>query len=172
MFNTYQEYLYSPLWKAKREMVLERDWYKCIKCNSNHKLNVHHWSYTTEWWTEPMRTLFTICNECHSTYHITYWNKPTIETTIYFIKEKIKVPATTKELYYFDIHVNKRLKIIEDYLEGTRNHIDSDSYRYVEDIFMDIKIHLAHWEINLEEALEPKTYSSFVKQDRICNLYQ
>lgn len=60
-----------PLWKKKREEILLRDNYKCIRCNSEENLQVHHTCYRTNllYWDYPNDTLETLCSSCHDIAH-------------------------------------------------------------------------------------------------------
>lgn len=62
---TYEEYIASSVWKAKRELALERDGFRCRLCNSGDDLEVHHRSYGDELGSETIDDLTTLCVECH-----------------------------------------------------------------------------------------------------------
>ena len=64
----HQEYINSPKWKAKRQMVLERDNFRCRKCGTGKNLDVHHITYE-HIGNEPIDDLVTLCRECHESVH-------------------------------------------------------------------------------------------------------
>ena len=66
---TYNQQLNNPRWKAKRILILERDNYSCMLCDSNNKLHVHHIKYIGKAWEAPDEYLVTLCSICHKTIH-------------------------------------------------------------------------------------------------------
>lgn len=72
---TYIEQLQHPKWKAKREIILERDSNKCVLChehNEIHKqLHIHHRYYINNHlaWQYPLSALVALCECCHNNYH-------------------------------------------------------------------------------------------------------
>lgn len=64
----HQEYINSPKWKAKRQMVLERDNFRCRKCGTGKNLDVHHITYENIG-NEPLDDLVTLCRNCHEEVH-------------------------------------------------------------------------------------------------------
>ena len=78
--HTYEELLQKQRWKRKREIILNRDSHKCVICQSNDNLNVHHkyyeigklpWEYTSD-------SLYTLCQHCHHLFHEAF--KPLVYT--------------------------------------------------------------------------------------------
>lgn len=65
----YAEYLKTDEWQAKRRVVLKRDDYRCVACNSKVKLQVHHRKYDPRG-TEKLIDLYTLCAGCHHMFHI------------------------------------------------------------------------------------------------------
>jgi hypothetical protein len=66
-FNSYREYLESPLWKSIRAKVLARDRCKCLKCGQEAR-EVHHKSYERGvllGWASKRRHLISLCRACH-----------------------------------------------------------------------------------------------------------
>lgn len=61
-------------YKKWRDSVLERDNYKCIKCNCNKKLHAHH--IFNHWSHKELRLEIsngiTFCEECHKKFHKKY----------------------------------------------------------------------------------------------------
>lgn len=63
-----EEYLQSPEWKAKRELVLKRDNNLCQHCLRRPATQVHHLSYEGVP-NEPLWNLRAICRTCHAAIH-------------------------------------------------------------------------------------------------------
>lgn len=64
----YAQYLQSPEWKAKRQLVLQRSGGKCEGCWSADATQVHHLTYE-HIYNEFLWELVAICNECHRRAH-------------------------------------------------------------------------------------------------------
>ena len=65
-------YLASPEWDTKRKQVLERDLYACQGCgNTGIPLEVHHITYTN-YGSESLSDLVTVCRPCHQSIHDKY----------------------------------------------------------------------------------------------------
>ena len=61
----------DPRWQKKRLEILDRDGWKCRKCQSEEKtLHVHHWLYIKgrEIWEYDDGLLTTLCEDCHKEY--------------------------------------------------------------------------------------------------------
>lgn len=69
IFNSYQEYMQSELWRTKRKRILARDNYRCQKCGSAINLRVHHIRYPDVYGAEPDDDLVTLCDSCHQEVH-------------------------------------------------------------------------------------------------------
>ena len=67
----YSKLLTRPEWKEKRDVILKRDNYTCVKCGSKRMLQVHHLYYSpkTEPWDYPDNALITLCGSCHKRIH-------------------------------------------------------------------------------------------------------
>lgn len=64
-FNTYQEYLKSPLWKSISSRVRATR-KKCLICGSHERLEVHHKRYTRDNLRgKSLRWLCLLCHSCH-----------------------------------------------------------------------------------------------------------
>ena len=68
---SYEDQLERIEWKCFREEILKRDKYKCVKCGSTEKLNVHHKYYIKSLlpWEYHPSTLMTLCDDCHEKLH-------------------------------------------------------------------------------------------------------
>lgn len=64
----YQKKLLDPRWQKKRLQILERDEWKCQKCEVEElTLHVHHKYYNgCDPWDIPDRALVTLCEDCHA----------------------------------------------------------------------------------------------------------
>lgn len=65
------KYTRSKEWKAKRQLVLNRDNNLCQQCGSDgdgRSLHVHHLTYKN-FKNEPLEDLITLCDHCHSGSH-------------------------------------------------------------------------------------------------------
>lgn len=100
MSEKYLEILKNPRWQKKRKEILYRDGYRCAKCGSKHKLNVHHIFYIKGRlpWEYPNYALITLCRSCHLKWHDEHdiIKKPDNDKTIGFgddrDKKKFKKP--------------------------------------------------------------------------------
>lgn len=64
----YRRYLKSSLWNKKRYKVLRRDKFKCVRCGSKNRLQVHHQTYSRVG-KERLSDLITLCKQCHKKKH-------------------------------------------------------------------------------------------------------
>ena len=64
----YLEYLDSEKWKLKRQLVFDRDNFKCQICKDNVSDEVHHLTYE-RLFQEKLEDLLSICTDCHRTLH-------------------------------------------------------------------------------------------------------
>lgn len=73
----YQQGLEDPRWRRLRVKIIERDLHRCLVCEKNTDLHVHHRQYhrdkTTGEWSQPWeyhpKLLVTLCDNCHSIGH-------------------------------------------------------------------------------------------------------
>lgn len=66
--KSYAEKLKDPRWQKKRLEILERDGWKCRRCqNKDDTLNVHHLIYEAKKapWEYPPALLISLCTKCH-----------------------------------------------------------------------------------------------------------
>jgi 5-methylcytosine-specific restriction endonuclease McrA len=63
-FQLHNAYLESSEWKARRNAVLKRDFYRCQACLDATATQVHHLTYR-HWTMEPLFDLIAICRPCH-----------------------------------------------------------------------------------------------------------
>lgn len=69
-FKSYQEYLLSPIWRDKRDMVVQRANGQCEKPGCTSPLEeVHHRRYPKVWGNEPIEWLVGLCAEHHREEH-------------------------------------------------------------------------------------------------------
>ena len=56
-----------PKWKARRKEIFTIDNNRCLNCDSDENLHVHHYSYARgrEIWDYPDEKLITLCASCH-----------------------------------------------------------------------------------------------------------
>ena len=75
--GTYGALLFRPEWRAKREVILKRDFNSCVICNGSIALQVHHRQYhfivkNKKFklpWEYPENLLITLCESCHKRGH-------------------------------------------------------------------------------------------------------
>jgi len=87
----YSNKLKDPRWQKKRLQILERDGFKCIKCNSDkNTLHVHHRWYekNTDPWDYPDIIFQTLCEKCHFGVH---YSKDDILEGIFDILDKLTI---------------------------------------------------------------------------------
>lgn len=66
MNMTYVEKLKDPRWLSLRQVVLQRDRYKCRECGATNGLQVHHCFYEGgDPWDTPERFLMSLCGFHH-----------------------------------------------------------------------------------------------------------
>lgn len=67
----YEERLKDTRWIAKSKAIKVRDNFRCRKCRSNKRLQVHHKVYVSgrKPWEYDDRYLITLCNDCHEKEH-------------------------------------------------------------------------------------------------------
>ena len=72
----YKLELQDDRWILKRNKILKRDNYRCVKCGYQHKLQVHHKyyehypnHYPADAWDYPDTTFITLCDRCHKHEH-------------------------------------------------------------------------------------------------------
>jgi len=69
--EAYEFYLQTQHWQDVRNMVLERDEYRCTSCNSNLVLQSHHTSYKNTWIKDrEINDCITLCKNCHEKWHL------------------------------------------------------------------------------------------------------
>lgn len=69
---SYQRKLQNPKWQRKRLLIMQRDKFRCVYCDSDEKeLQVHHERYIPdrEPWEYPDELLITLCHACHEKKH-------------------------------------------------------------------------------------------------------
>lgn len=71
LLREHKQYLNTKTWEGKRQYVLRRDNYTCVRCGiykSNEKLHVHHKTYKRHK-AEKTSDLVTLCESCHQIVH-------------------------------------------------------------------------------------------------------
>ena len=69
--NDYIKLLASPLWKKRRNEILELKGNECCICHSKENLQVHHLYYekNKKPWEYPDDALVVLCKDCHEKQH-------------------------------------------------------------------------------------------------------
>lgn len=65
----YSRYLKTPVWKAKRLLVLRRCGDTCESCGQRRAEHVHHLKYPETFGLEPLFDLVGVCVPCHRILH-------------------------------------------------------------------------------------------------------
>lgn len=67
----YEERLKDSRWISKSKAIKQRDNFRCTKCRSSKRIQVHHKVYVSgrKPWEYDDRYLVTLCNECHEKEH-------------------------------------------------------------------------------------------------------
>ena len=68
----YKQFLATRYWEIIREVIIYRCKNKCVICNSEKQLQVHHRSYEyrgQEHTEEGLANLTTLCRDCHKKFH-------------------------------------------------------------------------------------------------------
>lgn len=60
----------DPKWPELRQLILERDGHKCVRCGAAHDLHVHHIHPRYFGGQDQPANLITVCRACHTGYHI------------------------------------------------------------------------------------------------------
>lgn len=66
---TYDDYLKTQHWRTFRRLVLERDGHRCVVCNGDKEVHVHHRHYESGRYQENLNDCYTLCKKCHEKYH-------------------------------------------------------------------------------------------------------
>jgi hypothetical protein len=62
----YSKKLKDPRWQRLRLEIMERDGFRCTRCNdAKSTLHVNHLKYTGDPWEAPPEHLETLCETCH-----------------------------------------------------------------------------------------------------------
>lgn len=62
----YRIYLTSDRWRQKRSVRLRMDGFRCVRCDSARRLEVHHLNYDRLGDEDVDRDLITLCRRCHA----------------------------------------------------------------------------------------------------------
>lgn len=105
-YNGYNSGYEDERWKAKKELILKRDNYKCQMCNGIAQ-EVHHINYWAgygvyvgeEVWKSPNMNLVSLCHSCHSEFDKTYCKHTIFIPSVHPIKiSKPIIFAKDKEI--------------------------------------------------------------------------
>lgn len=78
-YNSYRDYLLSPLWKSIRDKVLRG---KCVICDKTDASQVHHRNYLYETLAgQCLDQLIPLCGKCHRKIEFSHRNKRTPQDT-------------------------------------------------------------------------------------------
>jgi 5-methylcytosine-specific restriction endonuclease McrA len=66
--RAYEEYINSPAWRFKRQLVLDRDGGICQGCRKREAQEVHHLTYV-RFGAEMLFDLISVCTDCHDKIH-------------------------------------------------------------------------------------------------------
>jgi 5-methylcytosine-specific restriction endonuclease McrA len=67
-FGWYNEYLTSPLWRERRDCIMERANHRCEVCRKRAAYQIHHLTYARAGRELP-DDLIAVCDRCHDDYH-------------------------------------------------------------------------------------------------------
>lgn len=67
--TAYNIYVTSAAWGKKRRARLEIDQYRCTRCLSVSRLEIHHKTYRRIGWEDVENDLVTLCINCHTAEH-------------------------------------------------------------------------------------------------------
>lgn len=67
--DEYHRYLQTEAWQRKRTERLNIDGWKCCRCGSPHRLQVHHLNYDRVGNEDVHVDTATLCNDCHRIVH-------------------------------------------------------------------------------------------------------
>lgn len=81
----YTEDLLNYNWSLKRLEILIRDSNKCVNCDKNTNLHIHHLLYhhNKRAWEYDNENLITLCSNCHEWEHKDY-GEPTLIRKLYW----------------------------------------------------------------------------------------
>ena len=104
----YLEQLNDDRWLKKSVKIKTRDMFKCVQCDTEHKLEVHHLYYIVDnkVWKYPDKALITLCRSCHQKWHDIYdiefrlkkWNKKTDYQPKFKTKKKNAKPRKVRRV--------------------------------------------------------------------------
>lgn len=92
----YDNYINSKEWQNRRKELFAKRGKICERCGSDRRIHVHHGTYKNLG-SELENELFILCKPCHVEYH-SINKKPTIASTLKFIKHKIKRSSKKKKV--------------------------------------------------------------------------
>ncbi len=115
MAKSYAEKLQDPRWQKKRLEILQRDNWKCVKCDCSTKsLHVHHLLYIKGHnpWEYKDKDLETLCLDCHKNEH---FKSPEV---VY--ERKYEHLLIQKEIPEIIASIDKHIEELTDTLNGNK----------------------------------------------------
>lgn len=64
----YRDYMHSPAWRRRRAQAVKRAGFRCERCGSMRRLEVHHLTYA-RLGAEAPADLRVLCHDCHRRQH-------------------------------------------------------------------------------------------------------
>lgn len=75
-YKDYQDFLNSPFWKAMKEDLKKRDFYKkCHCCGEEGNMELHHIKYKNFLDGASKKNIFPLCRKCHQQTHDISWEQ-------------------------------------------------------------------------------------------------
>lgn len=91
----YHEYLKSIAWQIIRRLALARAHFRCVICNTDQNLHVHHRTYE-RFGKENIEDLTVLCEGCHKLFHDKLAGPPPKQKPY---SDALKMFNETKRLY-------------------------------------------------------------------------
>ncbi len=89
---SYNEYIHSPAWTARRNHYWQTHTKRCVICTSAEYVDLHHMVYTAFDGTEPDSNLVALCHDHHFQYHEQHGSSGNMNaTTLAFIDTQMQL---------------------------------------------------------------------------------
>lgn len=122
----YSEYLKTEYWQKKRQQVIEFWGQRCMVCDSQEGLNVHHRTYRNLG-NEPILDLVVLCSNCHALFHDKLTRDAEHITSIVDILWQMGIARNTGDLHDY-VRAKKRWGVLclscEEYEAGLKVIVD------------------------------------------------